>query len=185
MARTKRKWDKTLHNNGHIKQDGVKHYIPNGDLVNFLRTQLHRRKEIEAGIESSEDDKGRTNNKIDRSKVHYLDKHIFPAMANLAFFFEAIAKHPELEKIYEDDIKDLLGIRRKEASDRPKPLCGFVFYNLLCNILKVSGSPFERREIVKDFRLILNHRAEEIVRKKVARSLPSGYDSQGGIAERG
>jgi len=35
---------------------------------------------------------------VDRMKVHYLDK-IFKAMANLAFFLEAIAKHPELEKI--------------------------------------------------------------------------------------
>ena len=102
-------------------------------------------------------------------------------MADLAFFFEAVAKHPELEKIYGDDIKDLLGIRRKKPSDKPKPLCGFMFSDLLRNILKVSGSPFERREIVKDFRLILNHRSEEIVRMKWRRSLPIGYDSNGEI----
>jgi len=164
------------------KQVGIKHYIPNRDLVSLLRKQLHRIKETQAGRESPESDKGR-NNKMDRMKVYYLDKHIFQAMANLEFFFEAIAKHPELEKIYEDDIKDLLGIRRKKPSDnsKRKPLCGFTFSDLLSNILKVSGSPFERREIVNDFRLILNHRAEEIVRMKVRRSLPSGQYSKGGI----
>ncbi len=178
MARTKRQWDKALHNNDHKKQDGIKHYIPNGDLVNFLGEQLHRRKEIEAGREPPEDDKGKRNNRIDRLKFHYLDK-IFKAMADLSFFFEAIARHPELEKIYEDDVRDLLGIRRKKPSDKS----GFMFYNLLYYILKVSGSPFERREIVKDFRLILTHCAEEIVMMKVRRSLPSGQYSRGGMLE--
>jgi hypothetical protein len=179
--------DNKLNDTGHYittttkKQVGVKYYVPNNDLVNFLRTQLHRKKEIEAGRDSLEEDKVKRNNKKDRLKVYYLDKHIFQAMANLAFFFEAIAKHPELEKIYEDDIKDLLGIRRKKLFDKSmrKPLCGFMFYNLLHNILKICD-PSRRKEIVKDFRLILNHRAEEIVRKKVSASIPSGYDSKKG-----
>jgi hypothetical protein len=155
------------------KQDYIKGYTPNKKLINLLRTQLYRRKETQAGRESPEDKKERRN--TDKKKVYYLDK-IFKAMADLAFFFEAIAKHPELEDLYEDDIKDLLGIRRKKPSDesKPGPLCGFMFHNLLYNILKVSGSPFEKREIVNDFRLILNHRAEEIVKMKVRRSLRSG-----------
>ena len=36
-------------------------------------------------------------------------------MANLAFFFEVIARHPELEDVYGDDIRDLLGIRRNKS----------------------------------------------------------------------
>lgn len=164
------------------KQDDVKYYNPNKDVVNFLRDQLNRRKEIQAGRESPEDGKAKRNPNLDRMKVYYLDK-IFKAMADLAFFFEATAKHPELEKIYKDDIKDLLGIRRKKPSGKPKPLCGFMFSDLLRNILKVSGSPFERREMVKDYSLILNHRAEEIVRMKVRRSLSSGQYSKGGILE--
>jgi hypothetical protein len=161
-------------------QDGIKDYNPHKGLVNNLKEQLQRRKEIQAGRESPEE---KRNNQIYRMKNYYLDKYIFPAMANLAFFFELTARDPELEKLYRDDIKDLLGIRRKKPSDesKPKPLSGFMFQNLLHNILKVSGSPFERREIVKDYSLILNHRAEELVRKKVARSLPSGQYSKGGL----
>jgi hypothetical protein len=164
------------------KQNGIIYYNPNDKLVDFLRKQLHKRKEIEAGRESPEDDKGKRDPNLDRMKVHYLD-NIFKAMADLSFFFEAIARHPELEKVYEDDFIDLLGIRRKKPSGKPQPLCGFMFYNLLSNILKVGGSPFERREFVKDLRLILNHRAEEIVRKKVARSLPSGQYSKDRMLE--
>jgi hypothetical protein len=167
------------------RRDGPKSYTPNKDLVNFLRTQLHRREEIQADREPSEDDRRKRNNELDRLKVYYLDKHIFPALANLAFFFEATAKHPELDDLYRNDIKDLLGIRRKKPSDKskPKPSCGFMFSDLLRNILKVSGSPFEKKEILKDYSLILNHRAEEIVRMKVARSLSSGQYSKGGIME--
>jgi hypothetical protein len=164
------------------KQDDIGPYNPHEGLVALLKKQLDMRNEVQAGRESPGDDK-KKRNEIDRLKVYYLNKHIFPAMANLAFFFGAITKHPELEKIYEDDIKDLLGIRRKKPSDKskPKPLCGFMFSDLLRNILKVSGSPFEKREIMKDYSLILNHRAEEIVRMKVRRSLPSGQYSKGGI----
>jgi hypothetical protein len=41
-------------------------------------------------------------------------------MANLAFFFEALANHPELEDLYGDDIRDLVAIRRKTPSDKSK-----------------------------------------------------------------
>ena len=46
-------------------------------------------------VKVSKKEKGRMN----RMKFYYLDKHIFQAMANLTFFFEAIAKHPELGRI--------------------------------------------------------------------------------------
>jgi hypothetical protein len=58
-----------------------------------------------------------------------------------------------------------------------------MFHKLLSNILKVSESPFGRREITKDFRLILNHLTEEIVRMKMRRSIPSGQYSKGGMSE--
>src|SRR5215469_2154075 len=152
------------------EQDEKEDYTPNNKLVSLLSMELNRIRETQAGRELSEAEK-RRNNTMDRKKVYYLNNHIFQAMADLVFFFEAIATHPELEDLYEDDIKDLLGIRRKSPSSsnesEPKPLCGFMFHKLLSNILKVSDSPFERRENVKDFRLILNHRAEEIVRMKM------------------
>jgi len=90
-----------------IKRNGIKYYTPNTDLVNHLKKELHKKKATRAGKELVDNNDKRKRGKIDRMKVHYLDKHILQAMANLAFFFEAIVKHPELEDVYVDDIKDL------------------------------------------------------------------------------
>src|SRR5215469_5267724 len=84
------------------RQDSIKDYNPHEGLVDHIKEQLQIKKEIQAGIESPEDDDKKRNNRY-RMKNYYLDKHIFPAMANLAFFFEVMAKHPELEDLYIDD----------------------------------------------------------------------------------
>ena len=161
-----------------IKRNGIKYYTPNRDLVNHLKKELHKKKATREGKELVDSNDKRTRGKIDRMKVHYLDKHIFQAMANLAFFFEAIAKHPELEDIYIDDIKDLLGVRRNKSA---KHLCGFMFSDFLRNILKASDLRLEREEGMQpDFRLILNHECERIVRNKVSALLAGGYERKNG-----
>jgi hypothetical protein len=125
-----------------------------------------------------DDKEKRKRSNMARMKLYYLDKHIFQAMANLAFFFEAIAKHPELEDLFEDDIKDLLGVRRNKSA---KHVCGFMFFDLLRNILKVGDLHLEREEgIQHDFRLILNHHAVRIVRNKVSAFLAGGYEKKDG-----
>jgi hypothetical protein len=175
--------------------NGITYYIPSEKLVNHLKEQLQRLKEIELDKESEDDTKRerRRNNyeNLNRMKVYYLDP-IFQAMADLKFFFAVIAKYPALERYFGDDIMDLLGVRRKKPSDESKrgPSCGFVFYDLLNDILKVGQFSFqkekedeeEKKEREKkeamtkaDFRLILNHLAEQIVTKKVSTSLRSGY----------
>jgi hypothetical protein len=73
---------------GIIKQNGIKYYTPHEDLRDLLKKELHKKKATKAGKELGEDDKEkRKKGNIDRMKVYYLDKHIFQAMANLAFFF--------------------------------------------------------------------------------------------------
>ncbi|MGB8936037.1 MAG: hypothetical protein WCC17_13120 [Candidatus Nitrosopolaris sp.] len=85
-------------------------------------------------------------------------------MANLAFVFEAIAKHPELEDLCGDDIRDLLDVRRNKSTKR----VGFMFFDLLCNILKVGDLHLEREGVQQDYSFILNHHTERIVRNKVS-----------------
>lgn len=162
-----------------FKPRGIKYYTPHEDLVNLLKKELHKKKATKEGKELWEDDKEkRKRGNTDRMKVYYLDKHIFQAMANLAFFFEAIAKHPELEDLYEDDIRDLLGVRRNKSA---RHVCGFMFFNLLCNILKAGDLRLEKEEGIKrDFRLILNHQAARTVRNKVSIFLAGGYKKQDG-----
>src|SRR5438067_10161537 len=71
---------------------------------------------------------------LDKEKVRVLDNYIFPAMANLTFFFRCISKYPELREVFEDDVKDLLGVRR----ENPQPNNhGFIIFNLLHSILLV------------------------------------------------
>jgi hypothetical protein len=74
--------------------DNAKHYTPYKRLVDILKHELHKRKAIEAGRKLAEHkDTQKKNANAYRRKVHYLDKHIFQAMANLTFLFEATANH--------------------------------------------------------------------------------------------
>ncbi|MGC2668611.1 MAG: hypothetical protein WA220_05450 [Candidatus Nitrosopolaris sp.] len=89
-----------------------------------------------------------------------------------------------MEELYEDDIKDLLGVRRNKAD---KHVCGFMFLNLLRSILKVGDLHLERvndiqseEEIERDFRRILIHDAMRIVRNKVSSLLAGGYKKENG-----
>jgi hypothetical protein len=151
-------------------QNGIKYYTPHKDFVDLLRRELRRRKEIEAGLEMSEAGESKRRNKeIDRLKVYYLDKHIFPAMANLIFLFEAVALHPELEKLYENEIKDLLGLRHDKSQQY-----GFTFRKMLHSILLIGNEESRTKQHNKrgDFRLSLNYILQGIVLDKVRMHLP-------------
>ena len=65
-------------------------------------------------------------------KVKILNRYIFPAMADLTFFFEAIAEYPELQETFANDLKDLLGIRRY---DPDKTEYGYMLQSLIGAIL--------------------------------------------------
>jgi hypothetical protein len=140
--------------------------MPDGGLVELIKKELHTRRKIEAGEELSEDIKDK---KIDRLKVHYLDKHIFQAMANMIFLFEAISLFPELKKLYEDDIRDLLGVRHEKSQQY-----GFILRNMLRSILVIRNGDFGTKPHDKhgDFRLGLNHILQDIVLHKVRQHLP-------------
>ena len=53
-----------------VKRNGVKYYTPHEGLVELVKRELHKRREIEAGEESSENIKDK---KIDLNKVKKLE----------------------------------------------------------------------------------------------------------------
>ena len=75
------------------------------------------------------------DNKLDyklRKRQHkVLDGIIFPAMANLTYFLECIADYPEFQEIFEDDLKDLFGIRNNSGTKH----VGFMFKRLVKSAL--------------------------------------------------
>ena len=74
-----------------------------------------------------------------------------------------------MQSIFENDIKDLLGIRRVN----PQPgNYGFIVFNLLHAILLVGEGPYlDTRRRNKDFRLRLNQLLQEVVWAKFDVSL--------------
>jgi hypothetical protein len=85
-------------------------YIPNKSLVKFLEEKLHYEKQRKlklAGerLSRNEEKKGQ---ELKRMKNYILNKHIFQSMANLVTFFEYISKNQELQKVFDDDIYELL-----------------------------------------------------------------------------
>ncbi len=116
-------------------------------------------------------------------KTRILDQIIFPAMADLTYFFEVIAEHSELRMLFENDIKDLLGVRRNNPE---MYISGFIFHRLLSSILimgKRSGydiqdiMPEGKKIEAEDYRLYLTDLAQQILYDKVDRSLLGVIDT--------
>ena len=114
---------------------------------------------------------------LDKEKVKILNTYIFPSMANIVFFFKCISSYPQLRAIFEEDIKDLLGVRRLD----PQPSnYGFVLFNLLHAILLIEGEGFyiDKGEHRKDFRLRLNQVLQELVWAKFEVSLAKVFRNE-------
>jgi hypothetical protein len=165
-------------------RDGIKHYTPNVHLVDYFRNVLQQNKSIIFKGEADGAGESQGDNKnLPRMKVHYLDKHIFQAMADLMFFFQTVAQHKELQKVYEEDIKDLLGIRRAKPNELPY---GFVFVQLISAILSLRTREYEfpnedyendTLKIKRDYTLKLTHKLQEIVYDKLERYLMDVFDN--------
>jgi hypothetical protein len=106
---------------------------------------------------------------IDTEKVELLDKYIFPSMANVVFFFRFISRYPQLKKIFDNDVRDLLGVRRENPHDNNY---GFIFSALVRSIVSTGLGFISEKEIrSKDFRLRLNQILQENVWAKVGLSV--------------
>jgi len=96
-----------------------KSYIPDEKLVEFLQEwlQIHKKRDqlTQEGKELSSEDKKRLR-ELDRMKVYYLDNFIFPSMANLTYFFEAMAASPRFSTGFEDELEELLDPRKAKSA---------------------------------------------------------------------
>jgi hypothetical protein len=142
-------------------------YGPKHELIEFLQQRLQLSKEMEridaAGGEFTREMESQ-NRSLRTKKTRILDEVIFPSMADVTFFFEAVAEHPELRPLFENDIKDLLGIRRNNPR---KSAYAFMFRSLISAILLVGHTEYHN----KDYRLKLNHELIKIAWHKMTLNL--------------
>jgi hypothetical protein len=161
---------------------------PSEGLISYLHQRLKLSRQMDK-MDAAGEDFSPEINAQDRSlrtkKVRVLDDIIFQAMADLTFFFESIAAHPELLVIFDSDIKELLGVRHEGSQEY-----GFMLRRLLRSILIIEE---ERdiggvRDIGKvrdkdrlndkqdDYRLRLNHILQGIVFDKARPYIVDTFD---------
>jgi hypothetical protein len=105
---------------------------------------------------------------LDTKKVHVLDNYVFQSMAYLTYFFKYVSTYKALNKIFENDIKDLLGIRVKDPESDDY---AFIFSDLLRSILSMEFYD-------KGFRLALIHILQEIINEKVIEYLTHRHENE-------
>jgi hypothetical protein len=94
---------------------------------------------------------------VKNMKTKVLDLVLFPSMANLTYFFDAVSKYPELEN-FNSDIAELLGIRREHP--RPENYA-LNFVKLIDGMISTTGE-YEKN----DFRISLIHELQKIISYK-------------------
>jgi hypothetical protein len=144
----------------------VKGLGPNPEIIKVMAGLLWYKDDIENG----EPVKRNHKRYLDKEKVELLNNHIFPSMANLIFFFVSVSRYPKLKEIFENDIKDLLGVRLENPHENnpQENSYGFAFTELIRTIL-IPGYGFisEVNVCRKDFRLRLNHILQDTVKSMV------------------
>jgi hypothetical protein len=153
----------------------VKHFSPHEDLINYMSQRLKLNEAMEKAHAAGEEFSIKINSQdksLRTKKTRILDDIVFPSLADLVFFFEAIAADEELQVRFKNDIEDLLGIRQ----NRPQEY-GFMLIRLLRSILVIQDT--EAKETAHsseyDFRLRLNHIIQGIVFDKVIPSLMRAF----------
>lgn len=155
-----------------------RHFGPDSELKEYLSKRLQIAKqmdEMDAAGREIPPEVYASEKSLRTKKVRILNGIVFQAMADLTFFFECIAEHPDLKDIFDNDIQDLLGLRRNTPESQRS---GYMFARLIRSILitnKKLGFKQEdtrrSREEVKDYRLILTDLLQQSVQDKVQRPL--------------
>ena len=153
----------------------MKHYSADYAMIRLMTNLLQYHSDLEYGRTVEKNRK----RYLDKEKVTILDKFIFPAMANLTFFFKSISRYQELKQIFENDIEDLLGVRRENPQYNKY---GFIFSQLVLSILLIEEEAYSEEAADRDdfplhyqldktgkknFRLRLNQILQDIVKIKV------------------
>jgi hypothetical protein len=95
---------------GERGKDVTESYTPNAEFKQFLKERLHHEKiyqeKLEAGKQIS-NELQEERSELNRKKSRWLNKCVFPSMANLTIFLEYIAKNEELWEVFDDDLREL------------------------------------------------------------------------------
>jgi hypothetical protein len=152
-----------------------KSYIPNETLVNFIQEwlQLHRKKDrlTKEGKELSREEQLKIR-ELARMKVYILDTIIFPAFADLIYFFDAISVSKKLSEAFDEDIEELLDPRgaieaaRFSGNDMRMSYIQFRRNNmarLVMGMLSIHEDKSGKKERITDFRIGLLYQMLNIV----------------------
>ena len=149
------------------KRNTKKHHGNYSLLRNYmteLSQLLSQKDQLDKGGRKLDDKQKSRIKSLANEKVKVLDEIIFPSMANLTYFFDAIEKDPNLQDTFSSDVKDLLGVRRL----MPTPSnYAFMFTSLVEGIIGLSGRS-------EDFTLRLTHKLQEIIYQKAQHTSKDG-----------
>lgn len=125
---------------------------------------ISNKEQKEIGLISEELHKVETRlRSLKNDKTDLLDDIIFPSMANLTFFFEAIAQSPELQETFGSDIPQLFGIRRNNPNHDNY---AFMFSRLMRSMCFTRGTSSD-----SDFSFKLVHELQEIIYYKLQQAM--------------
>lgn len=121
-------------------------YRPSPTIANYMDRKLRfldkERNLLHAGKDLPEDDKKERRN-LDREKVYILNKHIFPAMANLTVFLEYIAGNEKLQKVFDDDLEQLFfGVSDQNPKEKKRVFGRFINAAISWNWKKENDNNF-------------------------------------------
>jgi hypothetical protein len=157
-------------------------YTPYAEFNEYLDAYLHhetlyqekirKMRAEEKDAEPPSEEEGIMRRRLQRMKSHWLNKCVFPSMANLTVFLEYIAKSDELQKVFDDDLKELfLGryikpddddetkkSKRKESSDEKSDL--IIFQRFIQSAITWN---WKKKEKNNDFRLALIYCLEHML----------------------
>ncbi len=153
--------------------NGSKSYIPDESLVSFIQEwlQIHKKraKLTKEGKEITDDEKKRIR-ELDRMKVYHLDNTVFPAMANLIYFFEAIGSSKILSDGFEDEVIELVSpgnvksAARMSADGMRMSSMQFRRNNLARLIISILNTPrTKEKSSLSKFRISLLYQLQNII----------------------
>ncbi|MDQ6864278.1 MAG: hypothetical protein M3044_10675 [Thermoproteota archaeon] len=103
-----------------------KYYQPSASLVEYLHKELQslrhdtgtpKGRENESQIYTRDKKQKKTRTALAKAKFDAVNR-VFQSFADIIYFLEFIQDHQELQDLYEDDLKDLLGIHM-DVTPRP------------------------------------------------------------------
>jgi hypothetical protein len=163
-----------------------KSYIPDDSLVNFIQEwlEIHKKRDTQTlegkRLSKSEEERIR---ELDRMKVHVIDNIIFPAIANLTYFFEAMAASTRMSIAFEDELAEMLDARNSKQAARFDSGLRFSsmqfrennLARLVMAMLSIPMKKYPENKSVDDFRIGLMYQTLNVIGDSVDRLLDQEY----------